>query len=247
MANISFQTFSTRNFPVEGTFALLEKTGVKEVEGFGPYYDDAAKTKAQLEAHGLSMPTGHFALTMVEGEPERTIDVAKTYGMEAVIVPYIMPEDRPTDLAGWKAFGARLAEAAKPIVAAGFQFGYHNHDFEFVALEDGSYPIEHIANASDDINLELDLAWIVVAGLDPVEWINKYSGRIIAAHVKDRAPDGENADESGWADLGHGRIVWPPIVAALKAANVKRYVMEHDNPNDEVRFITRSFATAQTF
>jgi len=247
MTNISYQTYSSRNFPVDGTLKLLADVGIKEVEGFGPYYDDAAKSKAQLDAHGLRMPTGHFSLDMVENSPEKVIEVAQTFGMEAVIVPHIMPDQRPTDAAGWAAFGQRLAKAGAPIRAAGFEFGWHNHDFEFKPLEDGSYPIEHIANASEHTGIELDLAWVAVAGLDPVEWINKFAGRLIAVHIKDRAPEGENADEDGWADVGHGSIDWAPIVSALKAANVNRYVIEHDNPNDEERLITRSFATTSNF
>ncbi len=247
MPNISFQLFSTREFPVDETLKLLQATGIKEVEGFGPYYDDPAATKAKLDAHGLSMPTGHFSLDMVENEPERTIQVAKTIGIEAVIVPYIMPDDRPKNVAEWKAFGERLAKISEPIRAAGLQFGYHNHDFEFFALEDGSLPIDHIVNASENTKIELDLCWVFVAKHDPATWIKKLGDRLISVHVKDLAPEGEATDESGWADVGHGVIEWPPIVAALKDAGVPRYVIEHDNPNNQERLITRSYASVSKF
>ena len=38
------------------------------------------------------------------------------------------------DAAGWKAFGERLQKAGAPYKAAGYGFGWHNHDFEFKAL-----------------------------------------------------------------------------------------------------------------
>ncbi|MDP5358947.1 MAG: sugar phosphate isomerase/epimerase, partial [Paracoccaceae bacterium] len=82
---------------------------------------------------------------------------------------------------------------------------------------------------------------------DPVAWIKKYAGRISTVHVKDIAPDGQCTDEDGWADVGHGIMEWPAIHAALQAAGVDHYVVEHDNPKDDRRFATRSLAAIQNF
>ena len=103
MPAISYQLYSSRNWPIEETVAMLEDLGVEEVEGFGPLYDDPAATKALLDAHGLKMTTGHFALDLVEGDPERTLEIARILGVEAVIVPWIAPDLRPIDKAGWQA------------------------------------------------------------------------------------------------------------------------------------------------
>jgi sugar phosphate isomerase/epimerase len=97
------------------------------------------------------------------------------------------------------------------------------------------------------LKLELDLAWVRVAGHDPVAWINKYAGKIAAVHVKDIAPDGTCLDEDGWADVGHGIMDWAAIHSALQGAGITHYVAEHDNPNDDKRFATRSLAAIQQF
>ncbi len=191
MASLSYQLYSSRNFDMGEILATLEQHGVTEVEGYGPLFDDPAATQAKLAAHGLSMPTAHMSLDLVEGDPERTLAIAKALNIQAVIVPHIMPDLRPTTAEGWAAFGKRLAAAGKPIVDAGLKFGWHNHDFEFKACEDGSFPIEHIANGADYINLELDLAWVHVGGQDPIAWLEKFGDRVIAVHVKDRAATGE--------------------------------------------------------
>jgi len=93
----------------------------------------------------------------------------------------------------------------------------------------------------------MDVAWVIRGGADPLAWIEKYRDRITAAHVKDIAPAGQNADEDGWADVGHGTVDWPAIMAALRAVGVMHFVMEHDNPKDHTRFATRSIATAKGF
>ncbi|MEJ2022235.1 MAG: sugar phosphate isomerase/epimerase [Maritimibacter sp.] len=247
MASISYQLFSSRNHPLEETLAMLAGIGLKEVEGFGAQFEDPAATKALLDQHGMTMPTGHFAFDLVEGDPAKALSIAETLGVKAVVVPFLMPDRRPSDRHGWAEFAELLAEAGKPILDAGLKYGWHNHDFEFTQTADGCLPIEMIADASEDIGLELDLAWITRAGKDPVDWINRYAGRIIAAHVKDLARPGECADEGGWADLGHGIMDWGRIIPALRAAEVSRWVLEHDNPADHQRFATRSFETVSTF
>ena len=247
MHALSYQLYSSRSWDADETFAMLANAGVREVEGFGPFVEDASRTRALLDKHALSMPSAHFALAMVEDDPARVIATARTLGIEAVVVPFLLPDARPTNRAGWQAFARRLAASGRPVIDAGLQFGWHNHEFEFTATADGCLPIEEIAAASDDIMLELDLAWIQVAGQDPVVWLNRYAGRVNLVHLKDITPKGENVDEDGWADLGHGVMDYGRIVAALRATGVPRWVLEHDNPSDHARYLTRSLATAAEF
>jgi sugar phosphate isomerase/epimerase len=250
MEKFSFQLFSSRNFPPLGdVFTLLAKSGYAYVEGFGGVYGDADEAagkalKAQLDSAGLAMPTGHFSIDALEQDPAKVIAFAKIVGMEIIICPFLMPDQRPTDVAGWKAFGARLQKAGEPIKAAGFGFGWHNHDFEFATLEDGSVVIDRIFEGGPDLGWEADVAWIVRGKADPMEWIEKYKDRIIAVHVKDLAPAGENVDEGGWADVGHGTIGWANVMPAIRAKTKARYfIAEHDNPNNLERMVTRSIAS----
>jgi len=246
MPTISYQLYSSRNWDAAETFAMLAEVGYKEVEGVGPHYNDLKKTKALLDRYGMTMPTGHFAPDLVEERPQKVIEIAETLGMACVIVPYIPPAERPTTLAGWTEFADRLVKAGEPVIAAGLDYAWHNHDFEFVPVA-GQMPLDIIAAASDSIKFELDLAWVHVAGQDPVAWLDKLANRIVATHVKDIAPAGQCADEDGWADVGHGVLDWSEIKPAMEAAGVTRYVVEHDNPNDHNRMATRSLASVQAF
>lgn len=248
MARISYQLYCSRNFPPLGdTLQMLGKAGFSEVEGYGGLFGDVDGLKAALDAHGLHMSSSHVGLDMVRDDPARTIAIAQKLGIKKTFVPHIAADDRPTDTAGWLAFGKDLAELGKPLQDAGLVFGWHNHAFEFDVTESGDMPLDLIVAASDDLMLELDLGWVRVAGHDPVAWINKYAGRLSAVHVKDIAKDGECVDEDGWADVGHGIMDWAAIHAALQAAGVDHYVLEHDNPKDDTRFATRSLASAKDF
>ncbi len=244
MTDFSYQLYSSRNFPpLENTFAMLSGLGYRAVEGYGALFDDLSGVdtlRAALDANDLSMDTGHFGLDMVESAPGKVVETAKALGLTDVYVPYLQPDDRPTDAAGWAALGKRLAEAGKPVQDAGLTFGWHNHDFEFADLGGSDLPMDLLLQASDDIMFEFDLAWAAVAGHDPLEWIKRYGARITSAHIKDIAPKGECADEDGWADVGEGVMDWTDLLQALKAAGTTHLIMEHDNPSDHRRFAERS-------
>jgi sugar phosphate isomerase/epimerase len=249
MTDFSYQLYSSRNFPpLAETLKMLSEAGYRSVEGYGALYADDAKVAeltANLGANGLRMPTGHFGLDMLERDPEKVLSIAAAVGIETIYCPYLLPEDRPTDGAGWRAFGERLQAAGEPYRAAGLGFGWHNHDFEFVPTADGVIPQEAIFEGGPDLEWEADIAWIVRGGGDPLEWIRSHGRRITAVHVKDIAPAGENTDEDGWADVGEGTVDWKRIKAALTNTHVKVFVMEHDNPKDDRRFATRSLENAR--
>ena len=69
----------------------------------------------------------------------------------------------------------------------------------------------------------------------------------MALHIKDLAPKGQNADEDGQADVGHGVLDWKKLMPAINAPGVRYLVIEHDNPNDYERFARRSFETVSAW
>ncbi|MBX2825741.1 MAG: sugar phosphate isomerase/epimerase, partial [Gammaproteobacteria bacterium] len=215
--DFSYQLYSSRNFqPWENIFTMLREAGYKQVEGIGALYEDPDKTRASLDQNGLTMPTGHFALDMLENESGRVLEIAATLNMKAVYCPFLLPDQRPDTAAGYVEFGQRLEKAGKACVDAGLKFGWHNHDFEFHKLEDGSYPMDRIFEGGPSLGWEADLAWVARGGCDPQEWVERHSSRISAVHVKDIASAGECTDEDGWADVGHGTLDWKGLMQATR-------------------------------
>ncbi len=246
MKDLSYQLYSSREFPpLANTFRLLASNGINQVEGYGGVYEDIPALVSALKASGLSMPSGHFGIDMLESDPDRVIEIANATGMKAVYCPYLLPKDRPADKAGWRNLGERLEKAGAPVREAGFIFGWHNHDFEFLPLPDGSVPMEEILAGGPSVTWEADIAWIVRGGADPFDWIARHGDRITAVHVKDIAPAGENADEDGWADVGHGTVDWKKLFSALENTPAQFFILEHDKPSDHERFIRASVASVR--
>lgn len=247
----SYQLYSSRNFPpLAATLRMLADTGFAAVEGFGALYEDAATVEVLangLAETGLTMPTAHFGLDLLERDPAAVLAIARRLGIGRIYCPWLAPEDRPVDAQGWRGLGARLDRAGAPLRAAGLGFGWHNHDFEFLPMAEGTLPIAAIFAGGPALEWEMDVAWIVKGGADPAAWIAAEGGRVTAVHVKDIAPAGQNRDEDGWADVGHGTVDWPALMGALRGAGVRHFILEHDNPGDHARFAARSLAAVTTY
>jgi sugar phosphate isomerase/epimerase len=249
--NWSFQLYSARNFlPWNSVLSVVAEAGYSQVEGFGAVYADPKALRAELDRNALTMPTGHFSMDLLENDFDGARGIAETLGMTIIICPHIAASLRPADAAGWRGFGERLAKVGTAANAAGYDFAWHNHDFEFAALADGSTPMEHILAAAPDLGWEFDIAWAIRGGADPQPWIARHGQRIVAVHVKDIAKPGPGPGmtEDGWSDVGHGTVDWPGLMTALRTTSAARYyVMEHDNPSDLGRFARRSIDAARTF
>lgn len=242
----SYQLYSSRNFgPIDKTLSMVSELGYAQVEGYGALYselDNIDEFAASLRANDLEMPSAHMGLETIEENPDKVIEICRALGVQHVFVPYLDASDRPADAEGWRAFGERLSRAGQPLIASGHGFGWHNHDFEFKALDDGSMPIDHLFEGAPNLTLEFDLAWCARAGQDPADWLKKLGTRTAAAHVKDIAPLGEKADEDGWADVGAGTVDWTGLMIDLRNSDCALFIVEHDNPNDDRRFASESIS-----
>lgn len=247
-ARYSYQLYSARNhLPPETILKKLADLGYREVEGFRGVYGEPEKLRAELDHLGLTMPSGHFSIDMLEKEKKKVIKVASTLGINKLVCPYLVAEDRPKTAKGWKDFGSRLETLSRTYRAMGFAFAWHNHDFEFLLLQDGSTPHELMFSTAPTLDWEIDVAWIIRAKSNPLKWIKAYAGAITLAHVKDIAPKGKCTDEDGWADVGHGTVKWQAVMDALRQTRCMHYIMEHDKPSDAERFARRSLISAKKY
>lgn len=243
---VSYQLYSSRKFgPPAETVRMLGRLGYDQAEGYAGVYDQAADLRRVLDGTGMKMPSGHFPLSMLESELGQVIDIAGTLGVQAIFCPSLGALDYPADAGGWQSIGWRLDRIGVRLAAAGMRFGWHNHDFEFQPLADGSLPLDHIFAGAPMLLWQFDVAWSVVGGQDPFRLIGRHGHRILSAHVKDIAPAGTNPDQDGWTDVGVGVLDWPALIRALQRAGCEHFVIEHDNPADDQSFAAISIASVR--
>ena len=74
-----------------------------------------------------------------------------------------------------------------------------------------------------------------------VKLLQQFAGRCPRIHCKDVAPEGENQDQMGFADVGYGTLDWSALLPAAKAAGAEWYIVEHDLPKQPLASVKRSF------
>lgn len=238
----AYQLYSSRNFPpLEAQLPILKRIGYDAVEPWQPAYDaDPAAFRRALDDAGLACFGFHMPLDGLRNETDRYVEIAQTLGATLMIPPYVAPEDRQDTPGFWLGIGEDLARAAETAARHGLRVAWHNHDFEYRPLPDGSRPIDHILGGGGEAVLfEPDFAWMVRGGADPKAEMERYGSRMAALQMKDTAPLG-TTEEDGWTATGDGIVDWAALVALFPATPADHIVAEHDNPADWQRFAERS-------
>jgi len=239
---ISYQLYSARRFPpVQPVLEALADIGYDAVEPYGAVYDeDPTAFRAALDRLGLRCPTAHMSFQGLNQAREKYFQIARTLGVATIVVPFLLPEERPTEVEGWTNIARQLAEHAAATSKAGFRLAWHNHDFEYRTFPDGSRPID-ILLAAPQLFWEADVGWIKRAGDSPSAELKRHADRLIAVHAKDLARAGATS-EDGWADVGAGVIDWREIWPLIEQSQARVWVVEHDNPTDWRRSAEKSLA-----
>jgi sugar phosphate isomerase/epimerase len=108
--DLSFQMYSGRNFPLDVVLDTIAELGYLQAEGYGGLFDDPAGLKARLDQRGLTMPTAHIGLDMLE-DGDRALDIAATLGTK--VRGCIRTCGRPMQAAGRSSASSLLASAKK--------------------------------------------------------------------------------------------------------------------------------------
>lgn len=241
---LAVQMYTLRDFgsSFEERLRAVSEAGYAAVELVGTHGCTPDEMRTALDRFGLRAISSHIALDKLQYELDDTISFARAIGNDTLVMPYLTPEQRPGDAAGWTALGERLGEIGRTCRERGLQLLYHNHDFEMAEL-DGKLAIDWLLGATDGDHLgfEPDVAWMVRAAADPMAVLGRYVGRCPRVHVKDLAAPGQNVAEQGWVAVGRGTLDWGPLLRAARAAGAEWFIVEHDHPLDAPRALRDSF------
>ncbi|HEY9225732.1 MAG TPA: sugar phosphate isomerase/epimerase [Gemmatimonadaceae bacterium] len=218
-----------------GTLAQLGKIGYKEIEFAGYYNRPPTEVRDILKANGLTAPSTHVGVNVIEQTPDKLFEESRIVGHEWITVPSL-PSGPKATVDDWKRIADQFNRAAAHVKEAGFRFAFHNHNAEFKKIGD-AVPLEILIKETDPalVSYEMDIYWVVNGGGNPLDLIARYPGRFKMLHVKDSA----GPPDHKMVEVGAGTIDFKTIFA--KAKGIEHYFVEHDQPADPIASATASF------
>ncbi len=199
------QLYSFRDSMLKDPKKTLEEIailGFKEIESAGSkkgyYYGLTPKEMgATCKALGMKLTSGHVHL---DANFEQTMEDAVSSGQEYLICSSLPSNGQTVD--NYKRVAEQFNKAGEACKKIGLKFGYHNHEYEFES-ENGEVLYDVLMdNTQDDlVHMELDLGWVVVAGMNPISYFKKYPGRFPLWHLKDMDMTKKESTEFGKGGL----------------------------------------------
>ena len=231
--NMCVQMYSARSILNTDNYADILKTIAKmgytavETASYdgdnGLIYGDTPEVfKQKVEAAGMKVLSAHVSRGLSPEELasgdftqalawwDKCIEVHKKAGMKYIVTPWMGLQENLHNL---QVYCDYLNEVGRRCQAAGIQYGYHNHAYEFEKVEDKvmyDYLLEHTDPAL--VFFQMDVYWTVIGKASPVDYFERYPGRFKMLHIKDEWEVGQsgmvgfdaifkNADKAGLQDF----------------------------------------------
>lgn len=259
-AQIAAQMYTVREFTRTATdFAQtlekLSKMGYQAVQlsAIGAMNGDTpevspAEARKLLDDNGLRCIATHRSWDDLVNKTDKEIEFHHALGCDFTAIGSLPARYSEQGVDGFRQF----VQEAKPVIArlkeAGIRWGYHNHDHEFVRVPNPDAPLTErrtrfdvfIDETDGDFLLEIDVYWVLHAGVSPERIFERVKGRVPVIHIKDK----EVVPKQGpiMAAIGEGVMDWEHLLPACSAAGVEIFAVEQDVcPRDPFDCLRSSF------
>ncbi|OIR05043.1 inosose dehydratase [mine drainage metagenome] len=207
------------------TLKKIAGDGYKQIESFegkqGMFWGMTHKEfKKYMDELGMKIISSHCDTTK---DFERKAAEAAEIGMKYLICPWKGPQKSIDD---FKRFADEFNKNGEVCKKNGIRFAYHNHDYSWKPV-DGQIPQEVMMDNTDKnlVDFEMDIYWVVAAGVDPNVYFKKYPNRFRLCHVKDL---GKTATGHESVHLGTGTIDFHSILKTGKENGLEYFIVEQE-------------------
>jgi sugar phosphate isomerase/epimerase len=213
---IALQLYSVRGDcakDVDAALAQVAKMGFAGVEfaGYYKYGSKAKELRQKLDDLNLKAPATHIGTASFRGDGlKKTIEFHQIIGCKFLIVPHDGDFTDPEKSKALAEIFNKTAEVLKPL---NMYCGYHNHSGEFKKTGDTTYFDLFAERTSKDVVLQQDCGWTAAAGLNPVDLMKRYPGRMKSTHFK---PTVVGGDKTKKGILGQDSVDWVAVLAACR-------------------------------
>ena len=252
---VGIQLYSIRDAmeqDMDKTLKAVKDMGYDYVEFAGYFGKTAEEVKSILDKYGLEAVSVHQGIELFEEQGQTAVDYLNALGVKYCAIPWystdaFLPEN-------FDSTKEKFTKVSKLLKDNGIQLMYHNHDFEFKKI-DGEYILDRLyASLDNDVLMpQIDTCWVHYAGVNPSDYVRKYSGRIKVLHLKDfvceklgggpvyalidkegKETKSDNKEDNGFklVPVGSGIQDWKSILEAASDAGVEYVIVEQDSSVD---------------
>lgn len=217
------------------SFEQINQWGIKIVEGGGALYGYSIQEyRNHLYKNDIQVVSVDASYEELRDNPIAVVYKARYFGSRFATF-YWIPHDMQ------KGFGIEDANAAidvmnkagKLLKDNGITLQYHPHGYEFLPHGNGTI-LDHILENVTHAAFQMDVFWMKQGGMDPTAILQKYPGRFLSLHLKDRLIGTENSTD-GRADveanvvLGTGDVGIAKVVAEAKKQGIRYFFIEDES------------------
>jgi len=228
---------------------LISMMGLK---GYGYHGHTPEEIRTLLDDLGLVSRSAHISDESLKNNIDEAIHAARIIGQEYILSPAFFGHSADE----YKAAAELYNTFGEKCKSAGIRYGYHTHSQEF-AVYDGMTAFDILVQNTDPelCCFELDLFWAQVAGVDVVELIRQYPGRVKLLHIKEMKQkldrvyaSNEPFDNMELAMelmgkqtiIGEGIIDFRGIIDQVDDTGIDYMVVESDFPPEPMKFAEES-------
>jgi sugar phosphate isomerase/epimerase len=229
---IGFQGYDARFLLIDNWddgWEEMRKIGFQSVDlvsfkGYGYEHSPLAKFPAKqirekLDSVGMFCENCQFYYPELHDEFDAKMEFSHTMRLKYVICA--PSPDHMKTIDDWKWQADQFNILGEKVKKAGFQFGYHNHEVEFIDI-DGQTPYDVLMSHSDPdlVKFQIDVGNLTFGGKDALTYLKRYPQRYFSMHAKDYLPGKSSVP------VGQGILKWPEIFAEVKKTTIKNYFAE---------------------
>jgi len=236
-------TFILREEAQKDLFGVLDglkAIGCDGIELLGFFGKQPSEIRKKLDAIDLIAMGDHVDIAKFLAEPEKVIDDHLEVGCSYLTIAH--GEGMfPVGSAAFDGMLDNMRMLIEKCLKAGLTPHYHNHGWDAKGVP--SYIDALMDNLrKDGLRLEPDLGWMVYAGADPADYLQRYADNCPVLHLKDVYADdyakvgnkpGSNSrdPENGGFEFrptGFGTVNFPALMPLCAACEPQWLIADHD-------------------
>lgn len=206
------------------SFAEMKKIGYQVAQMSAICNIEAERLKSFVDEFNLPITCTHSPMDRLIGDTDALIKEHIIYGCPTIGFGY-MPEKYQGSIEGVRKFIDTIKDPVKKIEAAGLNFAYHNHAFEFDDLG-GVCGYDLLIEELPSIHFILDTYWFKYSDLDYIKYIKMFGNkRLQNVHFKDM----KTYPKGDICPCGEGIIDFAPVVKLCDELKIPYALVEQDN------------------